>query len=196
MGSSSSNDGAGQAIKQLFRAKAHIWKKHCLSYVSSMCLKCATELSIPEEMHSHGGPMTLNQLVEAIPLQNDDLCTVETAHGMNPWDPVARTPMFGCLFNGDMVSDSRLAARVLTDRCKWLFKRNRSWAFPRQTGIACTSWLRLESSCYCYKTVDALSVTSSPFGGALPLHFEGDHLLPLLHTQLSIRLSWEFYLLG
>ncbi|OWM64339.1 hypothetical protein CDL15_Pgr010130 [Punica granatum] len=69
MGSSSSNDGAGQAIKQLFRAKAHIWKKHCLSYVSSMCLKCATELSIPEEMHSHGGPMTLNQLVEAIPVR-------------------------------------------------------------------------------------------------------------------------------
>ncbi|OWM64338.1 hypothetical protein CDL15_Pgr010129 [Punica granatum] len=165
-----------------------------------MCLKCAIELGIPDTIHSHGGPMTLNQLVEAIPVrlgkahclyrvmrvlvysgffelqinkrggaheeeaayslnniskllirdnplsvepylrvmlnpipmksmdclsawfQNDDLCTVGTAHGMNPWDLVARNPMFGCLFNGAMASDSRLVARVLMDRCKWVFE--------------------------------------------------------------------------
>ncbi|PKI44368.1 hypothetical protein CRG98_035242 [Punica granatum] len=186
-------------MQRLLQAQAHIWK-HCYSYVSSMCLKCALELGIPEAIHSHSGPMTLNQLVEAIPVrpgkahclhrvmrvlvhsgffelqirkrggahedeevyslnnesklllrdnpvnldpfvlftldpitlkpmdclstwfQNDDLCTVETAHGMISWDIMVSNPKFGSLFNSAMASDSRLVARVVTDSCKWVFE--------------------------------------------------------------------------
>ncbi|OWM64340.1 trans-resveratrol di-O-methyltransferase-like [Punica granatum] len=197
--SSSNNDGAEQVMDQLLQAQAHIWK-HCYRYVSSRCLKCAIELGIPDAIHSHGGPMTFNQLVEAIPVrpgkahclyrvmrvlvhsgffdlriiktggahedeesyslnsvselllrdnpvniepfvrfmlspnlmkplncmsawfQNDDLCTVETAHGMKPWDLMVRDPKFGSLFNSAMASDSQLVARMVTDCCKWVFE--------------------------------------------------------------------------
>ncbi|KAL2230346.1 trans-resveratrol di-O-methyltransferase-like [Sesamum indicum] len=47
-------------------AQAHIWN-HVLSYTNSMSLKCATELGIPDAIHQHGGPMSLTELVDALP---------------------------------------------------------------------------------------------------------------------------------
>ncbi|KAL0413842.1 UNVERIFIED_CONTAM: Trans-resveratrol di-O-methyltransferase [Sesamum radiatum] len=51
---------------ELLEAEAHIWKQ-VFYYVNSMSLKCATELGIPDVIHKHGGPMTLLELVDALP---------------------------------------------------------------------------------------------------------------------------------
>ncbi|KAI6693494.1 hypothetical protein NL676_021204 [Syzygium grande] len=52
-------EGDGDATaSELLRAQAHIWN-HIFSYINSMCLKCAVELGIPDQIHNHGRPMTL-----------------------------------------------------------------------------------------------------------------------------------------
>ncbi|KAL0377064.1 UNVERIFIED_CONTAM: putative O-methyltransferase 3 [Sesamum calycinum] len=51
---------------ELLEAEAHIWNQ-LFSYINSMSLKCATELGIPEIIHKHGRPMTLTELVDALP---------------------------------------------------------------------------------------------------------------------------------
>ncbi|KAG8369390.1 hypothetical protein BUALT_Bualt14G0006200 [Buddleja alternifolia] len=51
---------------ELFEAEAHIWN-HIFSFINSMSLKCATELAIPDIIHKHGRPITLVELVDAIP---------------------------------------------------------------------------------------------------------------------------------
>ncbi|CAL9101802.1 unnamed protein product [Musa acuminata var. zebrina] len=47
--------------KELWQANDRIFK-HALSYIRSMCLKCAIELGIADIIHSHGKPITLSQL--------------------------------------------------------------------------------------------------------------------------------------
>ncbi|KAL0413097.1 UNVERIFIED_CONTAM: Trans-resveratrol di-O-methyltransferase [Sesamum radiatum] len=51
---------------ELLEAEAHIWNQ-VFNYMNSMSLKCATELGIPDVIHKHGGPMTLLELVDALP---------------------------------------------------------------------------------------------------------------------------------
>ncbi|KAL2230351.1 UNVERIFIED_CONTAM: Trans-resveratrol di-O-methyltransferase [Sesamum indicum] len=51
---------------ELLEAQAHIWNQ-VFSYINSMSLKCATELGIPDIIHKHGRPMTLTELVDALP---------------------------------------------------------------------------------------------------------------------------------
>ncbi|KAL0456506.1 UNVERIFIED_CONTAM: putative O-methyltransferase 3 [Sesamum latifolium] len=51
---------------ELLEAQAHIWNQ-VYNYINSMSLKCATELGIPDIIHKHGGPMTLPELVDALP---------------------------------------------------------------------------------------------------------------------------------
>ncbi|KAL0388041.1 UNVERIFIED_CONTAM: putative O-methyltransferase 3 [Sesamum radiatum] len=51
---------------EILEAEAHIWNQ-VFNYVNSMSVKCVTELSIPEIIHKHGRPMTLTELVDALP---------------------------------------------------------------------------------------------------------------------------------
>ncbi|KAH7688830.1 O-methyltransferase COMT-type protein [Dioscorea alata] len=39
-----------------------------LVFMDSMCLRCAVELGVPDAIHNHGGPMTLSELVQALPI--------------------------------------------------------------------------------------------------------------------------------
>lgn len=57
----------GREATKLFDAQAHIWK-HMFSIMNTISLKCAIELNIPDIIHHHGRPMTLSELVEAIPI--------------------------------------------------------------------------------------------------------------------------------
>ncbi|KAL0377059.1 UNVERIFIED_CONTAM: Trans-resveratrol di-O-methyltransferase [Sesamum calycinum] len=50
----------------LLEAQAHIWNQ-VFNFINSMSLKCATELGIPDIIHKHDGPMTLPELVDALP---------------------------------------------------------------------------------------------------------------------------------
>nr|GMC76868.1 trans-resveratrol di-O-methyltransferase-like [Ipomoea batatas] len=50
---------------EIVRAGTHI-RNHMLNFINSASLKCAVELGIPDVIHRHGGPITLEQLVDAL----------------------------------------------------------------------------------------------------------------------------------
>ncbi|KAI3839612.1 hypothetical protein MKW92_041404 [Papaver armeniacum] len=52
---------------ELIQAHTHTWK-YVFSYANSMSLKCVVELGIPDIIHSHGQPMTLSSLADALSL--------------------------------------------------------------------------------------------------------------------------------
>ncbi|XP_030462964.1 probable O-methyltransferase 3 [Syzygium oleosum] len=55
----------GEKGSEHLQAQAHIWN-HIFNFINSMCLKCAIQLGIPDTIHHHGQPMTLNALVSAL----------------------------------------------------------------------------------------------------------------------------------
>ncbi|KAL2546373.1 O-methyltransferase family protein [Forsythia ovata] len=52
---------------ELLNAQAHVWN-HIFNFINSMSLKCAVQLGILDIIHKHGKPMTLAELVEALPM--------------------------------------------------------------------------------------------------------------------------------
>ncbi|KAM0941779.1 putative trans-resveratrol di-O-methyltransferase [Dioscorea sansibarensis] len=54
-------------IHDFSKARTQVWK-HMLVFMDSMCLRCAVELGVPDAIHNHGGPMTLAELVQALPI--------------------------------------------------------------------------------------------------------------------------------
>lgn len=54
-----------QGSSELFQAQSHLYK-HMLSYISSMSLKCAIQLGIPDTINNHGQLITLPELVSAL----------------------------------------------------------------------------------------------------------------------------------
>ncbi|KAJ4723416.1 O-methyltransferase [Melia azedarach] len=57
----------GEHDNELLQAHAHVWN-HILNFINSMSLKCAIQLGIPDIINKHGKPMTLNELVTALPI--------------------------------------------------------------------------------------------------------------------------------
>ncbi|KAK9936454.1 hypothetical protein M0R45_013296 [Rubus argutus] len=53
--------------RELFEAQSHLYK-HIFNFVSSMSLKCAVRLGIPDIINNHGEPITLHELVTALQL--------------------------------------------------------------------------------------------------------------------------------
>ncbi|CAO2830249.1 unnamed protein product [Amaranthus hypochondriacus] len=51
--------------KELLDALTHIWN-HTFSFLNSMALKCAIQLEIPDAIHKHGKPITLNELANSL----------------------------------------------------------------------------------------------------------------------------------
>lgn len=56
-----------EKCSELLDAQAHIWN-HIFNLANSMSLKCAVELGIPDLIQKHGKPMTLPQLINALPM--------------------------------------------------------------------------------------------------------------------------------
>lgn len=52
-------------VQETLKAHALLWN-HALSFIKSMCLKCAVELGIPDSIHRHGMPITIAELLQAI----------------------------------------------------------------------------------------------------------------------------------
>ncbi|KAM7269890.1 hypothetical protein ACFE04_029104 [Oxalis oulophora] len=52
-------------IEVLDQAQAHLWK-HMYGYVSSMSLKCVVDLNIPDIIHNHNKPMTIDELLACL----------------------------------------------------------------------------------------------------------------------------------
>ncbi|KAK8479145.1 hypothetical protein V6N11_055347 [Hibiscus sabdariffa] len=59
----------GETVSELLEAQAHVWN-HIFSFINSMSLKCAVDLGIPDIIHNHRKPMTLTELVNALPTLN------------------------------------------------------------------------------------------------------------------------------
>ncbi|KAK1420420.1 hypothetical protein QVD17_21999 [Tagetes erecta] len=55
---------------EMFEAQAHIYR-HVLNYVTSMSLGCALELGIPDVIHNHGKPITIQELVSKLNLPKE-----------------------------------------------------------------------------------------------------------------------------
>nr|QSL78016.1 O-methyltransferase like [Nigella sativa] len=53
--------------KDLLEAQANVWK-YTYNYVTGMSLRCALELGIPDIIASHDKPLTLSELVKALPI--------------------------------------------------------------------------------------------------------------------------------
>ncbi|KAM4103957.1 hypothetical protein ACJW30_06G118400 [Castanea mollissima] len=51
----------------LLNAQAHIWN-HIFNFVNPISLKCAIEIGVPDIIHNHGKPMTLSELITALPI--------------------------------------------------------------------------------------------------------------------------------
>ncbi|XP_048232267.1 probable O-methyltransferase 3 [Ricinus communis] len=58
---------AKHAAVELLQAQAHIWN-HMFNFINSMSLKSAIQLGIPDAIHSHGRPISLSQLIAALPV--------------------------------------------------------------------------------------------------------------------------------
>ncbi|KAK9055918.1 hypothetical protein SSX86_027005 [Deinandra increscens subsp. villosa] len=63
------NQSQGEA-NELFEAQAHIYR-HLFNYATSMSLGCALELGIPDIVHNHGKPITIQELVSNLNLPID-----------------------------------------------------------------------------------------------------------------------------
>ncbi|GMI86942.1 N-acetylserotonin O-methyltransferase [Hibiscus trionum] len=59
----------GEHVNELLQAQAHVWN-HLFSFVSSMSLKCAVDLGIPDVIQNHGKPMSITELATALPTLN------------------------------------------------------------------------------------------------------------------------------
>ncbi|KAH0702837.1 hypothetical protein KY290_018143 [Solanum tuberosum] len=59
------NNDIGDEAREVLSAQAHIWN-HTFNFISSMSLKCAIQLGIPDIIHRHGRAMTLSDLVNAL----------------------------------------------------------------------------------------------------------------------------------
>nr|XP_016515392.1 PREDICTED: trans-resveratrol di-O-methyltransferase-like [Nicotiana tabacum] len=55
----------GEHETEILHAQTHIWN-HIFSFINSMSLKSAIQLNIPDIIHKHGKPMTLDQLANAL----------------------------------------------------------------------------------------------------------------------------------
>ncbi|KAM7502868.1 hypothetical protein LguiB_001772 [Lonicera macranthoides] len=56
-----------EQTSELLQAHAHIWN-HILNFINSMSLNCAIKLGIPDAINNHGRPMTLTELIDALPI--------------------------------------------------------------------------------------------------------------------------------
>ncbi|KAG8374704.1 hypothetical protein BUALT_Bualt10G0023700 [Buddleja alternifolia] len=52
---------------EILDAQSHVWN-HIFKFMNTMSLNCAIELGIPDIIHKHGKPMTLDELINALPV--------------------------------------------------------------------------------------------------------------------------------
>ena len=62
-------------VNELLQAEAHVWN-HIFNFINSMSLKCAIDLGIPDIIQNHGKPMTVTDLVAALPINATKTCSI------------------------------------------------------------------------------------------------------------------------
>nr|GEX84938.1 trans-resveratrol di-O-methyltransferase-like [Tanacetum cinerariifolium] len=104
---------------------------HIFSFISSMSLKCAIQLQIPDIIDRHGAPMLLSESnidgsmathEQMVPKQRYDVTPFHTAHGKIIWDLAGHEPKLNHFFNEAMTSDARLVTSVILKHCGSAFE--------------------------------------------------------------------------
>ncbi|XP_076904548.1 trans-resveratrol di-O-methyltransferase-like [Bidens hawaiensis] len=99
---------------ELFEAQAHIYR-HVFNYATSMSLGCALELGIPEIIHNHGKPITIQELVSKL-----NLPIQKTLHLQR----LMRLLIHSNFFSLTKLQDQEDEGYVLTTASKLLVKNN------------------------------------------------------------------------
>uniref|UniRef100_A0A7N0UG77 Uncharacterized protein n=1 Tax=Kalanchoe fedtschenkoi TaxID=63787 RepID=A0A7N0UG77_KALFE len=115
---SSSNLARGSA--EFLQAQSHIYK-HIFSFISSISLKCAVELGIPDIINSHSQPMTLPKLVSALQLPRS-----KTGHVHR----LMRLLVHNGFFARESVDEATDQGYVLTHSARFLLKGSGSDLSP------------------------------------------------------------------
>ncbi|KAK8992060.1 hypothetical protein V6N11_044952 [Hibiscus sabdariffa] len=103
----------GETLNELLKAQAHVWN-HIFSFINSMSLKCAVDLGIPDIIQNHGKPMTVSELVAALPT-------------LNPTKARNIYRLMRILLHSGFFEQQKLSQEdgyVLTDASRLLFKDN------------------------------------------------------------------------
>ncbi|XP_030519187.2 probable O-methyltransferase 3 [Rhodamnia argentea] len=110
----------GEKGSELLQAQAHIWN-HIFNFINSMCLKCAIQLGIPDTIHHHGQPMTLDALVSALQIPPS------RAHGV---DRLMRILVRSGFFEQKKLAPDRRDAYMLNRVSELLLKDSPSSVAP------------------------------------------------------------------
>ncbi|KAM3319518.1 hypothetical protein P3S67_006718 [Capsicum chacoense] len=73
------SDNIEDKTREVLAAQAHIWN-HTFNFINSMSLKCAIQLGIPDIIHSHGRHMSLSDIVDALPINNNNARTQDCVY--------------------------------------------------------------------------------------------------------------------
>nr|POE66279.1 (+)-6a-hydroxymaackiain 3-o-methyltransferase 2 [Quercus suber] len=122
----------GENATELLNAQAQKWN-HIFNFVNSMSLKCAIELGIPDIIHNHGKPMTLSELITALPIH-----PTKSPHVYRLMRILIHSGFFAPKITSEndqeeayaltepsseaMASDARLVMNVVVDKCKSVFE--------------------------------------------------------------------------
>ncbi|XP_073155312.1 trans-resveratrol di-O-methyltransferase-like [Henckelia pumila] len=72
----SSTDHEKSSSEQLLNAHDHVWNQ-IFNFINSMSLKCAIQLGLFDIVHKHGQPITLSELIHALPVNKQKSRGVE-----------------------------------------------------------------------------------------------------------------------
>ncbi|KAE8683228.1 Trans-resveratrol di-O-methyltransferase [Hibiscus syriacus] len=106
----------GENVNELLQAQAHVWN-HIFNFINSMSLKCAVDLGIPDIIHSHGQPMTVTELVAALP-------TLHPTKACNMYRLMRILVHSGFFAQQKLKDDSREDGYVLTTASRFLLKED------------------------------------------------------------------------
>ncbi|XP_071714830.1 trans-resveratrol di-O-methyltransferase-like [Rutidosis leptorrhynchoides] len=111
------NQSLGEA-DELFEAQAHIYR-HIFNYATSMSLGCALELGIPNIIHDHERPITIQELVSKL-----NLPITKTLHLQRLMRLLIHSKFFSITKFHDQENEDEKEGYVLTVASKLLLKNN------------------------------------------------------------------------
>ncbi|KAE8683231.1 Trans-resveratrol di-O-methyltransferase [Hibiscus syriacus] len=104
----------GQNVNELLQDQAHVWN-HIFNFINSMSLKCAVDLGIPDIIHNHGKPMSVTELVAALP-------TLHPTKACNMYRLMRILVQSGFFARQKLSDESQEDGYVLTSASRFLLK--------------------------------------------------------------------------
>ncbi|KAG5586385.1 hypothetical protein H5410_046819 [Solanum commersonii] len=204
---------------EMLAAQAHIWN-HTFIYINSMPLKCAIELGIPDIINSNGRAMTLSDLVNALPINNNAktlnyvfrlMCILvhggffnqikandkeeegyllTRLHALFGYDE--KDPKLNRQFNEAMASDSQLVISVVIENYKGVFDGLKSLV-EVGGGIGIVSKVIVDAFLEMNCIVFYLPHVIEECEGSKNLNYVGGNMLKFIPSADAILLKWVLY---